>query len=573
MAEKSDVTVTRIGDKPVTDIDALIQQYGGQSAEQPAAAQPGQMDMMALIRQYGGQVDQGDQIPQREGLDLLSQYAGVVNRAVAPYATVAAGGAAVGGPFGAVVGPLALGATDLGATLANLGLQAAGSERRVPVPSDVIRSGYEAVLPTAFRQPETAGQRYLATGVEAATTAASQANALREIATKYGPGVARNVLAAMGKGPATQATAATGGATAQQALIETSEPESIQRNPLLVAVTGVLGSMAAGKVGVRGPQTIKDLIGKGTPTEEQLYREAKRKYREFDKAGVAFSGQAYDRMLSTLKQRLTDAGYTDQSAIKSVLNKMDKFAGQSRTLTDIDTTRSDVTKTLINSSDENVRRLGREIADEIDDFVGNASPNDIISGNLPKALANLGEARQLWTQVSRSEQMSELLRRAKLSDQPLDVAVRNEFRTLAKNPKRFNKFSPEERDFIQNVIEGGRVADALTNFSEALRVQRSLGGTLYAGAGGLATPFAAPIGQIEPFTAATIMAGVGGTRATTAALANRLAEQRVNLTGRVMRGFRPEPLTSLALPTGQAAVRPDVNFLSQSEVINALAGR
>ena len=84
MAERSDVTVTKIGDKPVVDVDALIKQYGGQPAAQPSAAP---VDMMALIQQFGGRSDQ-DQIPQRQGLDALSQYAGVINRAIAPYATV-----------------------------------------------------------------------------------------------------------------------------------------------------------------------------------------------------------------------------------------------------------------------------------------------------------------------------------------------------------------------------------------------------------------------------------------------------------------------------------------------------
>jgi hypothetical protein len=517
------------------------------------------------------QSQQGE-IPQRTGLDLASQYAGVINRAIAPYAAVTAAGAPI--PGGAIAAPIALGITDIGATLANLGLQATGSERRVPVPSEVIRGELEQIAPTVFREPETTGQRFVATGAEAATGAAAQANALRQIATQYGPGAVRNVLTAMGQGPAAQTAAATGGATAQQALIETSEPGSAQRNPVLVAAVGTLGSLLAGKVGVRGPQSVRELFGKGTPTEEQVYQQAKAKYREFDKAGVAFSSTAYDRMLANLRQRLTDAGYTDQSAITSVLNKLDKFKGQPRNLTDIDTARSDVTKSLIKSQDENVRRLGREIADELDDFVVNASPNDVISGNLPQALSNLNEARRLWTQVSRSEQMSELFRRAKLSDQPLDTAVRQEFRALAKNKRRFDKFSPEEQEFIQKVIDGGKVAEALTNFSEALRIQRSLGGTLYLGAGGLATPYAASVGQIDPLTAAAVMLGVGTTRGVTSWGANKLAAARAGTAGRAMRGFRPEPLEGLALPTAQTAIRPgDVNFLQQSEVLNALSGR
>lgn len=514
------------------------------------------------------------EIPQRTGLDLASQYAGVIGKAVAPYAAAAAGGAAVGGPAGAVVAPVALSLADLAATGYNVGAQALGSESRVPTASDVIRGGFETVLPGSMREPETAEQRYVAAGTEAATSAVMTANALRQIASQYGPGAAKNILTAMSAKPGAQAVAGAGGAAAQQALMEETEPGSAARNPVVVATVGVLGSMLAGKGALRGPQAVKELFGKGTPSEEQLYQQAKGKYRQVDQAGVAFSGQAYDRMLANLKQRLADEGFTDQPAIKSEFAKLERFAGQDRKLTDIDTARSDITKRLIKSEDENVRRLGREMADELDDFVLNASPRDVISGNLPQALANLTEARSMWAQVSRSEHMSELLRRAKLSEEPLDTAVRNEFRSLARNQRQFRKFSPEEQQFIQNVVQGGKLEKALTDFSEALRVQRSLGGTLYAGAGAFASPFAAPIGQIDPLTAAAIMGGVATTRAGTSALANALAARRAGLAARAMRGFRPGPLAPLALPAGQAALRPtDVNFLQQSEVLNALSGR
>jgi hypothetical protein len=570
MAERSDVTVTKIGDKPVVDVDALIKQYGGQPAAQPGAAP---VDMMALIQQYGGRSDQ-DQIPQRQGLDALSQYAGVINRAIAPYATVGIGGTAVGGPLvgAGAVGTLAL--TDLGSTLANLGLQAAGSERRVPVPSDVIRGGYETLMPSVFRQPETAAQRYTASGAEAATTALSQANALRQLAQTYGPGVTKNVLSMMGRDPAAQTAAGAGGALAQQVAIEESEEGSFLRNPLVLSAVGVLGGMTTGRLSARGPQTVKEFFGKGTPSEEQFYQQAKNQYKALDQAGVVFSANAYNRMLANLKQRLADEGFTDQPAIKAVLTKLDKFANQDRKFTDIDTARSDITKTLIKSQDENVRRLGREISDELDDFVLNASPNDVITGNLPQALSRLTEARRLWGQVSRSEQMSDLLRRAKLSKSPLDTAVRDEFRKFKRNnPRAYNRFGPEEQEFIDRVIDGGKVAETLTDIGEALRVQRSLGGTLYAGVGGLSTPFAAQIGQIDPLTAATIMGGIATTRAAATGTANVLASRRAENAARAMRGFRQAPLAPLALPVGQTAVRPATDFLSQSEMINALAGR
>lgn len=570
------------------DYEALAKKHGGQAEAKPTAMP----DYEALAAQAGGTLQ--SEIPQRRGMDLVNQYLGVINEAIAPYAAAAATGAAAGLPFGgvgavpgAVGGAGALGLTDLAATLYNVGAQALGAESRVPLASDVIRTQMGKVVPAGyspFREPETTAQRVTSVGAEAATAGLTQANFLRELARRAAPGSTKNVLQAMSEAPAAQTAAATGGALAQQAAIETSEPESAQRNPLLLAVLGTLGGAAAGRtairgpqiarelLGDRGPQIVRDFVGKGTPSEQRLYATAKNEYKNAENAGVVFTPSAYDRMLDTLRARLTDEGFTDQPALVATLNKLEKFRGKARSFTDLDTARSDITKNLIKSSDDNVRRLGREAADHIDEFILGAQPTEIIAGNIPQAVSSLGKARDLWKQVSRSEEMTELLRRARLSDQPLDTAIRNEFRSLAMNQKRLNRFSPVEQDFIMNVVQGGRLDKALTSFSEALRVERSLGGTLYAGAGGLATPLAAPIGQIDPFVAAGIMTGVAGARAGTGAIANALAAQRAKTAAAAMRGFRRQPLAPLALPVGQNALRPGTDFLQQSEILNALSG-
>lgn len=571
------------------DYEALAKKHGGQSEAAPVAKPTATPDYEALAAQAGGTL-QGE-IPQRRGMDLVNQYLGVINEAIAPYVAAATTGAVAGAPFagvgavpGAVGGAGALGLTDLAATLYNVGAQALGAESRVPLASEVIRTQMREAAPQAFREPETPAQRLTSVGAEAATSGLTQANFLRELARRTGPGATRNVLQAMGEAPAAQVAASTGGALTQQAAIETSAPESAQRNPLLLAVLGTIGGAAAGRtairgpqiarelLGDRGPQIVRDFVGKGTPSEQQLYTTAKNEYKNAENAGVIFTPSAYDRMLDTLRARLTDEGFTDQPALVATLNKLEKFRGKARSFTDLDTARSDITKNLIKSSDDNVRRLGREAADHIDEFILGAQPTEIIAGNIPQAVSSLGKARDLWKQVSRSEEMTELLRRANLSDQPLDTAIRNEFRSLAMNQKRLNRFSPAEQDFIMNVVQGGRLDKALTNFSEALRVERSLGGTLYAGAGGLATPLAAPIGQIDPFTAATIMTGVAGARGGTAYVANLLAAQRAKTAAAAMRGFRRQPLAPLALPVGQNALRPGVDFLQQSEILNALSG-
>ena len=123
------------------------------------------------------------------------------------------------------------------------------------------------------------------------------------------------------------------------------------------------------------------------------------------------------------------------------------------------------------------------------------------------------------------------------------------------------------------VSQGGDFTRLLSEFSDALKFNRGLGGGLYLGVGGLATPYAAQLGQIDFPTALALGTGIAGVRGTTSALSNRLAARRAETAARAMRGFRPQPVTAIGLPSVQTAVSPNVNFLTQSEVLNALSGR
>jgi hypothetical protein len=166
--------------------------------------------------------------------------------------------------------------------------------------------------------------------------------------------------------------------------------------------------------------------------------------------------------------------------------------------------------------------------------------------------------------------MEELMRRARLSSRPLDDAVRTEFRNLSRNARRIRQFTPEERQFIDEVVQGGKLASALTSASEALKVRSTLGGGLYAGSTvGLFAP------QVPPSVAIAAGVGVGATRLGTRALANRLAEQRAAEASLRMRGGAPQraPLAPIALgtATGMNALSPaQVDFMAEQQRINQL---
>ena len=478
--------------------------------------------------------------PKTGGLEGASRAAGLFNRAVAPYITAQAAAP--------VVGPLALGATDLATGMYNLGARALGGQPMM-TGSEAIRSLYPQ---SVFRTPETATESVASAALEGAFGAGATAKALGGAANMLRPNTAtQNVLSAMAQQPGAQRAAGAAGAAVPQAMVEASEEDGALRNPVLLAVSGGLASMAAGRAAIRGGEAVR-----GAPSTQQLYQQARATYKRIDQSGVNVAAPAYDRLLTDMTARLQLEGFTDQAAIRSQLNKMEMFRGQDRSISSLDTTRSDISKTLLKSSDENVRRLGRVMADEIDDFINTATPADVTNAAmLPQVQQDLLRARDLWSKVSRSEQVEELVRRAKLSDQPFDTALRSEFRTLAKNERRFNRFSPEERQFILRVVEGGPVAKALTELSEALRL-RSLGGFMYVGAGGAALPVAQQAGfGADPSTAAAMIGGIAATRAGAQAAGNQLAQFRAAQAGRAMRGYTPTPVYPIRLPALQNALR------------------
>lgn len=494
--------------------------------------------------------------PQTGGLEGVTRAAGIFNRAVAPYATAAATGAAAGLPIagvgaipGAAAGVTALGLTDIATGLYNLGAYAMGG-RPVITGSEAIRSLYPE---RTFRTPETPVERIASAGIEGATAAGATAKALNVAANMLRPNTAtQNVLSALSQQPVAQRAAGATAAAVPQAMVEASEEDGLLRDPMLLTASGLLSGLVAGRATIRGGEAVR-----GAPSTQQLYQQARATYKRVDQSGVNIAAPAYDQLLNNLLQRLQLEGFTDQAAIRSQLNKMEMFRGKDRSISSLDTTRSDISKTLLKSSDENVRRLGRVMADEIDDFINAATPAEV-TGNaamLPQVQQDLLRARELWSKVSRSEQIEELVRRAKLSDQPFDTALRSEFRTLAKNERRFNRFSPEERQFILRVVEGGPVARALTELSEALRL-RSLGGFMYVGAGGATLPVAQQAGLgADPATAAAMVGGIAATRAGAQAMGNRLAQFRAAQAARAMRGFTPAPIDPIRLPALQNALR------------------
>lgn len=515
------------------DLDALIVKHGGK---------PAQQDVDALIRQFGGQTSE---IPQRTPAETASRLVGVVAERLAPYAATSAAGAAVGGPFGAAAAPAALGLADLAAMGINVGAGALGAETRVPAPSDIIRGGIKQIAPSVFVTPETTTERLIGTGAEAATAALTQANALRMLAGRVQPGTVQNVLQEMGRAPGTQVAAAVPAAVAADATSELLNESEVVTDPyarlMLSTAAGLLGGAAGAKT-----------VGAGAvlPNVAKMRTQAKTLYKNVDQSGVQFDPLGYEAWLGGLRNQLKSFDPAQHGAVELEIKNLEKSLGSAPTIGQLDTARSNIKKRLGKSTDPNIRRLGSELTDELDDFVMN-SPVAAFGGNYQQAVEQLKEARLLYAAISKSDQMEELVRRAKLRSTPLDTAIRAEFSNFARNPRKMRLLTPEERGFVEDVVLTGKLASALTNVSQALRVRQTFGGHLYAGTTGGVFGFLSP--YVTPTQAFTLGATVLGARALTGAGANTLARRRAAIAAAQMRGGRAGSIFSLPIAGGTAA--------------------
>jgi hypothetical protein len=187
--------------------------------------------------------------PKSTFMDDATQFLGVIDRAVLPYATAAGAGALAGGiPTGGLgalpgagAGVLALGAGDLGTTLYNIGAPLFGGES-MQLPSETIRQGYENV--GVGRRPQTPAQEVLFSAAEGAAGGLSGAGAFNQLARKAAPGVTRNVMRELGRGVGVQTAAGAGAAAAPTIGREYAGIE----NPLAQFGLSVAGGMAGGRL-------------------------------------------------------------------------------------------------------------------------------------------------------------------------------------------------------------------------------------------------------------------------------------------------------------------------------------
>ena len=338
---------------------------------------------------------------------------------------------------------------------ANVGLNLAGSERRVPsVAQAQSQMLTEAGLPT----PETGVERAAQAGMQALTGASGLAKALP--GTIFGQDLARQLPAA-----------AVTGATAEPIAEKTKE---VTGSDLAANVAGIgLGALLGSTAGKTVGSLIERIDAGKQPlaTLDSVRLDAQRAYNSVADKGIVLGQPSAQNMVKNVRNALDEARYLPENApaVENVLKRFDAVTSRGNMKFDeVDQLRQ-MANDLKTDKDANIRRLSGVMVKEIDDYVARLSPKDVIAGEggIDEAVKTLASARKDWRNLSRATTIDDILNTAEIRAMNPNASeselIRQGFIRLAANKEKMRVFTNEEQNAIKSVASGGSL-DPLLSF-------------------------------------------------------------------------------------------------------------
>lgn len=295
----------------------------------------------------------------------------------------------------------------------------------------------------------------------------------------------------------------------QRTLAGISAPfEAIERGADYVGeVSGdpddVLGATAV-KTGLLAIPTMLGLRGgrapaKLAPTVDELGTRATAAYTRANNMGMVVKPQAVQNAVRNIQNELAKEGLdpTLHAGTTAAMKRLQQAADDGRPLSlqELDTLRQIIKDAYdpMKPGDARVASIARGAWDE---FIEGLDPSQIVANADPRmAVATLTEARQLWGRKRKGEVVEELMERAELSrNQPAgyEAALRQEFKTLARNPRKMKAFTPEEQKLIRAVVSGGPLENAMQIIGRSAP-RTAMSAALNVGAG---AAIAGPVGAL-----------------------------------------------------------------------------
>lgn len=198
---------------------------------------------------------------------------------------------------------------------------------------------------------------------------------------------------------------------------------------------------------------------KPIPTTQELTSAAREAYGNAKESGVIVPAANYNKAVSDIRQMATEEGIDPTLHPKStaVMKRLEASSGKDLTLQEAETLR----KIALDAEDD-VNSVGKPTADA-------RVAGKIVDGLDEKieALSTNDEARALWSRSRRSQLVDTMIDRAEIkagahyTQAGMEHALRQEFKTLALNPRRMRGLNAEQRAAIEKVAKGGPIENTL----------------------------------------------------------------------------------------------------------------
>jgi hypothetical protein len=402
----------------------------------------------------------------------LPRAAQLMTRGAAPVLAGAGAGGALAGPAGMLAGSFAVPAADVVAKGMNALLP---ENMQVQYPSIAASNLMQRM---GMQAPQSTGERAIEAAGAGLAMPTSQLPALQTLAQSAASPVSRGIATTLSQAPAAQIAASAPSAGVSQYVGEKTE------SPALGALAGVATALP---FGLASKRTQVEKI----PTREELRNLSTAGYKAAKASTMVFKEQPYKQTVQSLKKTLIDEGFDPDlhPRVNTVLNRLESDANP-KTIQQIDTLRK-VARNAAGSTDPAERMFGSKIIEQLDDFIDNATPNQVVSPDR-QAIESLKAARSLYAQNKKAEilddifDVAELRATANYSQSGMEQALRSRLVNLAANKKMMRAFTPNEQAAIKQTAKGG----SMQNLFRMLGKQ-------------------APIGGVSQFTGPSIGAGLG----------------------------------------------------------------
>ncbi len=249
----------------------------------------------------------------------------------------------------------------------------------------------------------------------------------------------------------------------------------ITGSPALAALAHSLPTAALEILGVKGTKSLRTpnapsdkLIQKSmlesAPEIEAIKSASRAIYKEIDDSGVTVKSSNVDRLINNIETNAKKVGLdprlTDKTARAMKIIKESK--GVNQPLTEIDSLREIASRTT-KSLDDTEKAIGNLMLNEIDDFLDNLKPSELVGGT--EAKAGVGKkfktARKLWGRAKRGELLEEAITRGNDVAAGAESGIRNEFNRILRSKKQ-SKYIPEaDQQLMRDVVKG----DFKSNFT------------------------------------------------------------------------------------------------------------